>query len=57
MRAIDNALRNVDQASLQTTLQSDAEVVAALNAEGITDLSTVSYAYVDASGNLVVYTR
>lgn len=57
MRAIDNALRNVDQASLQTTLQSDAEVMAALNAEGITDLSTVSYAYVDTSGNLVVYTR
>lgn len=56
MRAVDNALSNVDQVSLQTTLQSDAAVVAALNAEGITDLSTVSYAYVNANGNLVVYT-
>lgn len=57
MRAIDNALRNVDQASLQATLQANAAVVAALNAQGITDLSTVAYAYVDASGDLVVYTR
>lgn len=57
MRAIDNALRNVDQTTVQTTLESNPEVVAALSAQGITDLSSVSYAYVDASGNLVVYTR
>lgn len=57
MRAIDNALRNVDQATLQSTLSANADVVAALNAQGITDLSTVAYAYVDTSGELVVFTR
>ena len=42
----------------QTQLSADATLTAALEAQpGTTDLSSVSYAYVDASGNLVVFTK
>lgn len=56
--AIQNALRNVNSETIQTTLSADADLTTAIETKlGTTDLSTVAYAYVNANGDLVVFTN
>lgn len=58
--AIEKALSSVtpeQRTQLQASLDANTNLDTALADAGITDISTVQYAYVDAQGNLVVITQ